>query len=122
MTTLFRNLLCTEKIEFFFFVSRLKSRDVDYSSNLNFGNFKSDFYDKFIAFSRARVAAAAACAGFVTKCIQLYETTVVRHGLMLVGPTCSGKTKCYNILGNALTSLKGKPSISGGEYEAVHVS
>uniref|UniRef100_H2YF95 Dynein heavy chain hydrolytic ATP-binding dynein motor region domain-containing protein n=1 Tax=Ciona savignyi TaxID=51511 RepID=H2YF95_CIOSA len=41
--------------------------------------------------------------GFVTKCIQLYETTVVRHGLMLVGPTCSGKTKCYNVLAKALT-------------------
>ena len=60
--------------------------------------------------------------GFVTKCIQLYETTVVRHGLMLVGPTCSGKTKCYNVLGKALTKLKGQDSISGGTYEAVHVS
>uniref|UniRef100_UPI000EF49A7E dynein heavy chain 1, axonemal n=2 Tax=Ciona intestinalis TaxID=7719 RepID=UPI000EF49A7E len=61
-----------------------------------------------------------AVEGFVTKCIQLYETTVVRHGLMLVGPTCSGKTKCYNTLAKALTKLKGQPSISGGDYEAVH--
>ena len=36
-----------------------------------------------------------AVPGFVTKCIQLYETTVVRHGLMLVGPTGSGKTKVF---------------------------
>ena len=33
--------------------------------------------------------------GFVKKCIQLYETTVVRHGLMLVGPTMSAKTKVH---------------------------
>ncbi|XP_036594745.1 dynein heavy chain 1, axonemal [Trichosurus vulpecula] len=57
--------------------------------------------------------------GFLTKCIQLYETTVVRHGLMLVGPAGSGKTKCYKVLAAAMTSLKGKPSISGGMYEAV---
>ncbi|XP_058416307.1 dynein axonemal heavy chain 1 isoform X1 [Diceros bicornis minor] len=59
-------------------------------------------------------------AGFLTKCIQLYETTVVRHGLMLVGPTGSGKSNCYRVLAAAMTSLKGQPSISGGMYEAVN--
>ncbi|XP_057625591.1 dynein axonemal heavy chain 1 [Chionomys nivalis] len=58
--------------------------------------------------------------GFLIKCIQLYETTVVRHGLMLVGPTGSGKSNCYRVLAAAMTSLKGKPSISGGVYEAVN--
>ncbi|XP_025927284.1 dynein heavy chain 1, axonemal [Apteryx rowi] len=58
--------------------------------------------------------------GFVTKCIQLYETTVVRHGLMLVGPTGSGKTKSYKVLADAMTSLKGQPAASGGNYEAVN--
>ncbi|ELV10380.1 Dynein heavy chain 1, axonemal [Tupaia chinensis] len=57
--------------------------------------------------------------GFLTKCIQLYETTVVRHGLMLVGPTGSGKSDCYRVLAAAMTALKGQPSISGGVYEAV---
>lgn len=55
--------------------------------------------------------------GFISKCIQLFETTVVRHGLMLVGPTGSGKTKCYEVLKNAQTSLKGEMSPAGTEFE-----
>uniref|UniRef100_A0A8B9ENZ5 Dynein axonemal heavy chain 1 n=1 Tax=Anser cygnoides TaxID=8845 RepID=A0A8B9ENZ5_ANSCY len=56
--------------------------------------------------------------GFVTKCIQLYETTVVRHGLMLVGPTGSGKTKVWHLLAITL-SFTMFPFSLGGNYEAV---
>ena len=60
------------------------------------------------------------CIGFVKKCIQLYETTVVRHGLMLVGPTISGKTRCYEVLRDALSALKGKCTPGGVMFEQVH--
>ena len=36
--------------------------------------------------------------GWVNKVIQLYETTLVRHGIMLVGPTGGGKTKIFDCL------------------------
>ena len=58
--------------------------------------------------------------GFVKKCIQLYETTVVRHGLMLVGPSISGKTKCYQVLRDALSSLKGQTTPGGVPFEQVY--
>jgi len=37
------------------------------------------------------------------KIIQLYETSVVRHGFMVVGTVGSGKTTIMNILTDALT-------------------
>jgi dynein heavy chain len=43
---------------------------------------------------------------FIVKCIQLYDVTVLRHGLMVVGPTGGGKTSCYNVLLHALSTLK----------------
>ena len=56
---------------------------------------------------------------FVRKCIQLYETTIVRHGLMMVGPTGGGKTSCLNVLANALTLLHGKKAPDGSAFQKV---
>mmetsp|Transcript_44767 Transcript_44767/g.87731 ORF Transcript_44767/g.87731 Transcript_44767/m.87731 type:complete len:3997 (-) Transcript_44767:184-12174(-) len=49
-----------------------------------------------------------AVPSFVTKVIQFHETTIVRHGVMLVGTTMTGKSTCSDILGAALTSLAAK--------------
>lgn len=59
--------------------------------------------------------------GFVTKVIQLYETTCVRHGLMLVGPTGSGKTRDREVLTRACTALaeQGKLQSSGDPFTKV---
>jgi dynein heavy chain len=42
-------------------------------------------------------------AKYIKKVIQLLETMIVRHGVMLVGTTGTGKTTCSKILGKALT-------------------
>ena len=48
--------------------------------------------------------------------IQLYETTIVRHGLMLVGPTMGCKTCCYRGLQKAMTKLHAR---GNAKYEKV---
>ncbi|XP_037383628.1 dynein axonemal heavy chain 6 isoform X1 [Talpa occidentalis] len=42
----------------------------------------------------------------VKKVIQFYETMLVRHGVMLVGPTGGGKTTVYQILAETLGDLR----------------
>jgi len=44
-------------------------------------------------------------ANFVEKVFQLWDTLQVRHGLMLVGLSGSGKTKNLEVLKSAITSL-----------------
>ena len=39
---------------------------------------------------------------FLSKCLQLHETTIVRHGLMLVGDTRAGKSSCWKVLQKGL--------------------
>ncbi|CAM5115591.1 unnamed protein product [Eretmochelys imbricata] len=46
-------------------------------------------------------------ASMVHKVIQLYETMLVRHGVMLVGPTGGGKTTVYQVLAQSLGVLHG---------------
>lgn len=56
----------------------------------------------------------------VTKTIQLYETMVVRWGVMLVGPTGGGKTSVLHSLANALTQLS-QNKIEGPYYRDVRI-
>ncbi|XP_018365084.1 PREDICTED: dynein heavy chain 1, axonemal-like [Trachymyrmex cornetzi] len=56
---------------------------------------------------------------FVRKVVQLYETTLMRNGLMLVGLTSSGKTKCYKVLKHTCTSLKGQLQPNGKPFTTV---
>ncbi|KAJ1460012.1 dynein heavy chain and region D6 of dynein motor-domain-containing protein [Pelagophyceae sp. CCMP2097] len=59
-------------------------------------------------------------AWFVSKIIQLYEMIVVRHGLMLVGPTGGGKSANMHILEATLGALCDKGQV-GFAYQKVHI-
>ena len=52
---------------------------------------------------------------FIYKVIQLFDIFNVRFGVMLVGPTGGGKTKCYEILKDALTELSKSNKNAEGE-------
>ena len=59
----------------------------------------------------------------VVKIMQLYESKVTRHGNMLVGETLSGKTKCWEVLADALCALNAEEKERGVKddfkYQAV---
>ena len=57
---------------------------------------------------------------FIAKVIQLYEMIVVRHGLMLVGPTGGGKSCNLHILQETLGALKDQ-GVEGFAYEHVQI-
>ncbi|EFC47930.1 hypothetical protein NAEGRDRAFT_78559 [Naegleria gruberi] len=56
---------------------------------------------------------------FHEKCLQLYETTILRHGVMLVGNTGGGKTMCYKTLAHALTTCS---KTNKDDFHPVHYS
>lgn len=63
------------------------------------GTFQVDYGDLLQAiWDSCQELGLQAVDSFTAKCIQLYETTLVRHGLMLVAPTMGGKTVCYRVL------------------------
>ena len=61
---------------------------------------------------RAKIRFAAdelgytSCTGWLAKCSQLYETKLVRHGVMIIGPAGGGKTSCTATLLRALSQAE----------------
>ena len=55
---------------------------------------------------------------YVAKVIQLFDTMLVRHGVMVVGLTLTGKTTCHATLANALSQLK-RDGDESPSYEVV---
>lgn len=54
---------------------------------------------------------------FIEKTIQLYEMVLVRHGVMIVGETCSGKTASIFALAKGMT----RANIEGHAFKKTHI-
>ena len=57
---------------------------------------------------------------YVAKVIQLFDTMLVRHGVMVVGSTLTGKTMCLQGLQKALSQLK-RDGDESPKYEVVKI-
>ncbi|XP_017759468.1 PREDICTED: dynein heavy chain 3, axonemal [Eufriesea mexicana] len=61
-----------------------------------------------------------ATSWYMEKIIQIYEMLLVRHGLMIVGRTLSGKTQAYQTLAEALGELASKRRITMREFQTIY--
>ena len=68
-------------------------------ATIDYGEFKTSVFDEMKAMNVQTIEA------MVTKIIQLYETKVSRHGVMIVGETGAGKTTVWKCLQGALNRL-----------------
>lgn len=57
---------------------------------------------------------------FIDKCIQLYETIMVRHGLMVVGDPYAGKSCSIRALKEAISLIKDDPRFVNVETHFVN--
>lgn len=48
----------------------------------------------------------------ILKVLQLYQITNLHHGLMMVGPSGSGKSKAWRVLLRALERLEGTEGVA----------
>lgn len=57
---------------------------------------------------------------FLNKIKQIYETILVRHGLMIVGPHMGGKTSAYQILASVLENISKHVNCDIKEYKVLY--
>ncbi len=56
----------------------------------------------------------------VEKAIQLYETKLIRHGVMIIGDTCSGKSSIWSSLQSALNALSKTTSFAPVKTQVIN--